>query len=122
WKNTQPPRKPLLTEVKDKVAADYVENERTKRFTELGKTIKSQLEARLKAGDAFEKAVATVGSANSVKIEAKAIPPFTLRTRPQDLDYAVFGTLERLEKGQVSDLIRSSADKGVIVYAVDKKA
>ena len=51
WKESQPSHKPLFTEVREKVLADYVENERRKRFVELGKTIKTQLEARLKAGD-----------------------------------------------------------------------
>jgi peptidyl-prolyl cis-trans isomerase D len=119
WRETQPSRKPPLTEVHDKVVADYTENEKRKRFVDLGKTIKAQLEARLKAGDAFDKAAAA--AANGLKLEAKTFPAFTLRTRPQDLDYSVFATLERLEKGQVSDMV-ISADKGVFVYAIDKKA
>ena len=120
WKDTQAARKPLLTEVREKVSADYLENEKRKRFVELGKSIKSQLEARLKAGDTFEKAVAAA-SAAGVKLEPKTIAPFTLRDRPQDIDYSVLGTLERLNKGQVSDMA-ISADKGLFVYAADKKA
>lgn len=122
WKDTQAPRKPLFAEVKDKVAADYADNEKTKRFVELGKTIKSQLEARLKAGDAFDKAAATVATATGAKIEAKTYPAFTARTRPQDVDYSALGALDTLEKGQVSDMIRSSQEKAVLVYALDKKA
>jgi peptidyl-prolyl cis-trans isomerase D len=119
WKDTQPSRKPPLTEVRDKVSADYVESEKRKRFVELGKTIKTQLEARLKTGEAFDKAAAA--AANGVKLEPKAIPAFTLRALPQDIDYSIFTVLERLEKGQVSDMI-VGADKGVFVYAIDKKA
>jgi peptidyl-prolyl cis-trans isomerase D len=107
--------------VRDKVAADYIENERRKRFVEVGKTVKSQLEARLKAGDTFEKAAGAVSTSAGVKLEVKTLPAFTPRNRPQDVDYAVFGTLERLEKGQLSDMVLS-ADKGLFVYAVDKKA
>jgi peptidyl-prolyl cis-trans isomerase D len=120
WKETQPGHKPQFVTVRDKVAADYTENERRKRFVELGKKVKAELETRIKAGDAFEKAVATVASSSGLKIDAKTLPPFTPRTRPQDVDYAVFGTLERLEKGQVSDMVLSG-EKGVFVYAVDKK-
>lgn len=120
WKDTQAARKPLFTEVREKVSTDYLENEKRKRFVELGKSIKSQLEARLKAGDTFEQAVAAA-SAAGVKLETKAVPPFTLRDRPQDLDYSILGTLERLNKGQVSDMA-IGADKGLFVYAVDKKA
>ena len=105
--------------MREKISTDYVDNEKRKRFVDLGKTIKSQLEARVKAGDAMEKAVAAV--TGGVKLETKTLPAFTLRTRPPDLDYAVFGAMERLEKGQVSDMI-ISADKGVLVYAADKKA
>jgi peptidyl-prolyl cis-trans isomerase D len=121
WKETQPSRKPAFTEVRDKVAADYVENERRKRFVELGKTIKSELETRLKAGDTFEKAAAAAASKSNLKLDAKTLPAFTLRSRPQDVDYSVLGTLERLDKGQVSDMV-ISADKGLFVYAADKKA
>jgi peptidyl-prolyl cis-trans isomerase D len=54
-------------------------------------------------------------------VETKTIPAFSLRTRPQDLDYSVLGALERLDKGQVSDMV-INADKGLFVYAADKKA
>ncbi len=120
WKETQPSHKPLFAVVRDTVTNDYVENERRKRFVELGKTIKSQLEARLKAGDTIEKAAEAAAPAG-LKLEAKSIPAFTLRGRPQDIDFSVLGTLERLEKGQVSDMV-ISADKGILVYAADKKA
>lgn len=119
WKETFPSHKPLFTEVRDKVAADYIENERRKRFVELGKTAKARLEARLKAGDTFEKAAAAIGS--DLKLETKTLPAFTLRSRPQDLDYSILGTLEKLEQGQISDMV-ITPEKGVFVYAIEKKA
>ncbi len=121
WRETQPSRKPLFTEVREKVTADYTENERRKRFVELGKTVKSQIEARLKAGDNFEKAAAAASASSNVKLETKTLASFAPRNRPQDLDYTILGTLERLEKGQVSDMV-ISADKGLFVYAAEKKA
>jgi peptidyl-prolyl cis-trans isomerase D len=120
FKDLQPARKPQLAEVRAKVAADYVDGEKRKRFVELGRTIKSAIEARVKAGDTFEKAVASAASANSVKIEAKMLPPFTRRQPPQNADYAVFSAIERLEKGGVSDM-NVEKDHGLIVYAADKK-
>ena len=120
WQDTQPARKPAFAEVRAKVSADYLENEKRKRFVELGRTLRSLIENRLKAGDTFEKAATAAATGTSAKIEAKAIPAFTLRNRPQDLDYTVFGALERLEKGQVSDLA-IAADKGTFVYVSDKK-
>lgn len=120
WRETQPARTPQLAEVKDKVAADYVEDERRKRFVELGKTLKAELESRLKTGEAFDKAAAAAAEKAGVKAEAKTLPAFSPRARPQDVDYAIFGTLERLEKGAVSDMVITS-DKGILVYAVDKK-
>jgi peptidyl-prolyl cis-trans isomerase D len=121
WRDTQPARKPELAEVKDKVAADYTEGERRKRFVELGKTLRNDIEARLKAGEAFDKAATAAAEKAGVKAETKSIAPFTLRTRPQDLDYTALSTLERLDKGKVSDMVMS-ADKGILVYAADKKA
>ena len=121
WRETQATHKPLFTEVRAKISSDFIENERRKRFVELGKTLRTQLEARLKAGDNLEKAAETAGTAQGLKLEVKAIPAFTARARPQDLDYSVFGTLERLEKGQISDMVLS-AEKGLFVYAAEKKA
>lgn len=120
WKETRPVRKPLFTEVRDRVTADYIENEKRRRFVDLGKAAKSQIETRLKAGDAFEKAVATAGSATGLKLELKTLPPFALREPPQDADRSLFGVLEQLDKGQVSDMVLNP-DKGHFVYAADKK-
>lgn len=120
WKETQPTRKPLFTEVKDKVANDYVEGERRKRFIELGKTAKASLEGRLKAGDTLEQAAAAAATSSGLKLEAKTIAPFALRNRPQDLDYSVLGALDRLGKGQISDMI-FAGEKGIFVYAADKQ-
>ncbi|MEO5959840.1 MAG: SurA N-terminal domain-containing protein [Opitutaceae bacterium] len=120
WKETQAARKPLFADVKEKVSTDFAENEKRKRFVELGKSVKGQLEARLKTGDDFDKAAAAASSGSGLKLEAKTLAPFTLRTRPQDLDYTVLGTLERLDKGQVSDMV-INPDKGIFVYAADKK-
>jgi peptidyl-prolyl cis-trans isomerase D len=53
-------------------------------------------------------------------VAVKSYPPFKLRDQPKDVDEAVFGLLDRLEKGSVSDM-EATADKGVIVYAADKK-
>ncbi|MBI5692160.1 MAG: peptidyl-prolyl cis-trans isomerase [Verrucomicrobia bacterium] len=121
WKETQPTRKPLFNEVKDKVATDYIEGERRKRFIELGKTAKAALETRVKGGETLEKAAAAVADSVGLKLEVKAIAPFALRTRPQDLDFSVLGALERLEKGQVSDMV-FSGEKGIFVHAVEKQA
>lgn len=120
WKDSLPSQKPPFATVRDRVLADYVENDRRRRFVELGKTMKSALETRLKAGDDFEKAANTAVGASGLKVETKKLADFTPRTRPQDIDYAVLSTLERLEKGQVSDMVLSG-DKGLFVYAVDKK-
>ena len=40
--------------------------------------------------------------------------------RSQDADRSLFGALEQLEKGQVSDMVLNP-DKGHFVYAADKK-
>lgn len=121
WKETRASRKPLFTEVKEKVTADYTEGERRKKFIELGKTAKAAYEAKLQAGETLEQATAAVAAATGLKLEAKAVPAFTLRNRPQDLDFSILGALERLEKGKLSDMV-VTGDKGLFVLAVDKQA
>ncbi len=120
WKDLQPARKPALAEVRAKVTADYVDGEKRKRFVELGRTLRAELEAGLKQGESFDKAVATAAAANRVRITAKTVPPFTRRQPPQDVDYSVFGTLDRLNQGQVSDMVIAK-DHGLLVYAAGKK-
>lgn len=120
WKDTQPTRKPAFAEVREKVQTDYIENEKRKRFVELGRTAKSEIEARLKAGDAFEKAVAAGAAKAGLKLDLKMLSPFTLRSRPQDVDFTVLGALESLEKGQVSDMA-ITGESGVFVFAAEKK-
>lgn len=120
WNGLQPARKPALAEVRAKVTSDYVDGEKRKRFVELGRAVRGAIEARLKAGDTFAAAVAAAAASNSVKIDSKMLPAFSRRQPPQDLDYAVFGTLDRLEKGRVSDMVIAK-EHGLIVFAADKK-
>jgi peptidyl-prolyl cis-trans isomerase D len=83
--------------------------------------MKAEIEKRLQAGEPFEKAAAAAATTAGIKLETKTLPAFTLRSRPQDIDYSVLGTLESLDKGKVSDMA-INADKGLFVYAVDEKA
>ncbi|MEY4004519.1 MAG: hypothetical protein RLZZ221_615 [Verrucomicrobiota bacterium] len=121
WKETRASRKPLFAEVKEKVTADHAEGERRKKFIEQGKVAKAAYEAKIQAGETLEQATAAVAAATGLKLEAKAVPAFTLRNRPQDLDFSVIGALERLEKGKLSDMV-VTGDKGLFVLAVDKQA
>ncbi len=134
WKETIPAYTPLLSEVQSKVTADYKEELRHKLFiSELGQTIHDQLVSHLKAGDTFEKAVnvanlvasiTTAANPNApatrVKLEIKTFPPFTQRQPPKDLAASVRANLDRLETGNVSDLIFSD-NKGWFIYVVAKK-
>jgi len=121
WRETQPTRRPLFAEVRDRVQADFIENEKRKRFVEAGRKAKSQIEARLKAGDTFDQAAAAASSSTGLKLDTKTLTPFTLRNRPADVDFTVLGTLERLGPGQVSDMA-VTGEAGIFVYAVEKKA
>ncbi len=121
WKETNPARNQALVEVRAKVVADATENEKQKRFVALGRTIKSQLESHLKAGEAFDKAVASVASSVGMKIEAKTPAAFTARTAPADVDTSVRQSLERLSQGQVSDMVLAP-DRGTFAYVIEKKA
>lgn len=118
WKETIPSHDPLLAEVREKVVADAVDNEKRKSFIEFGQTLRASIQAKLKAGEAFDKAAAE--AAGSVKVEVKSYPAFALSTRTQTIDPVVFEALDGLEKGGVSAM-QAGADKGVIVYAADKK-
>jgi peptidyl-prolyl cis-trans isomerase D len=118
FRESLPSREPALAEVRDKVRADATDNQRRIRFAEFGRTLKAGVERRLKSGEPFDRAA--LDAAGDVKVQVKAYPPFTLREQPKDVDPAVFQALDGLGKGSVSDM-EATADKGVLVYAADKK-
>ena len=120
WKDLEPSRQPLFAEVRERVSADYIESEKRKRFVDLGRTLRSAIESRVKAGESFDEAAAAAASAHSVKIDVKTPAAFTLRQPPQDLDYSVYSVLARLQKGGTSDMV-IARDNGLIVHAIDKK-
>jgi len=120
WKETIPARKPAFTEVKPRVTADYLENEKRSRFVAFGQTLRNLIETRLKAGDTLEKAVEAARATTAAKIGIQTWPAFTLATPPKDIDYSVYGAIDALQKGGLSQMI-ISGDKGIIAYAIDKK-
>jgi peptidyl-prolyl cis-trans isomerase D len=118
WKELLPSREPSLAEVRDKVRADAIDNKRRIDFVAFGRSLKAGIVRRLKEGTPFDKAAEE--AASPVKVTVKAYPAFTLRAQPKDIDPSIFGTLEDLDKGGVSDM-EATAEKGLIVYAADKK-
>jgi len=120
WKANQPPRAPLLAEVKTKVKADLMEEQRQKAFADLGKKLKTQLAASLKSGLTFEKASAAAATADGVKITAKTPPPFKLVDRPKDVNETAIAAIQHLNPGEFSDL-DLSGDQAILVYAIAKK-
>lgn len=118
WVESIPARQPQLMEVRARVLADFTENEKRKKFVEAGHAARAQIEARLKSGDSFEKAVAAV---TGLKFEAKTLPAFTAREPAKDLDYSVIGSIQTLQKGALSEMIMSGT-KGTFVQVIDRKA
>lgn len=119
WQDTIPSRQPDFAEVRDRVSADYIAQQKDVRFAELGRTLRSGIESRMKAGESFDKAASAAAAAASVKVETKTLPAFTLRQPPQDFDPTLYRVLQDLEQGQVSEMA-TAADKGVIAYAQAK--
>ena len=119
WRETLPSYRPELAQIRDKVAADYREEERTKRFFQWGQTVGSQLADRIKAGDSFEAAAARVAP-GAPGLVVKAYPAFIRRQPPQDLAQPVANALDRLNQGQVSEMLVDQ-NGGVFVYVKEKK-
>jgi len=119
WRELLPSHLPALSEVRDRVVADATDNQKRIRFVEFGRALKAGIARRLKAGEPIDKAAAE--AAGSIKVTVKSFPPFRLREQPKDVDETVFGILDRLGKGEVSDM-EATADRGLLVYAADKKS
>ena len=119
WRGSLPSRDPALAEIRGKVVADATDNQKRIRFAEFGRSLKAGIERRIKSGATFDRAA--LEAAGATRIEIKTLPPFSLRQQSHDVDPVVYQMLDTLDKGSVSDM-EVTADKGVVVYAADKKA
>ncbi len=117
WQESIPARQPLLVEVRGQVATDYAENEKRKRFVEAGRAARTQIESLIRSGKSLEQAAANPIAGLVFSVQSP--PAFTLREPPTTLEPAVFGALESLEKGGVSEMVTTGA-KGMIVHVADK--
>jgi peptidyl-prolyl cis-trans isomerase D len=115
WNESLPGYKPLFTEVRERVLADYKEGEKRKLFIARGQALRAQLQAAAKISAAN---FATVAA--NEKLEVKSFANFTLRQPPQDMPYQAISTLQGLSAGDVSEMAADS-QKGFIVFAQEKK-
>ena len=115
WIDSLPAYKPLFSEVHDRVAADYKDNEKRKRFIEHGTALRAQLQAAAQAG-----AEKFASAAAAEKLTLKSYANFTLRQPPQDLPYSALTALQGLEPGKVSEM-SATGEQGLLVYVQDKK-
>lgn len=114
WHETLPAHKPLLAEVREKVAADYRESEKRKRFTEHARSVREKLTAAVKSGQSFADAAA------AQQLEVQSFTNFSLRQPPQDLPYAAYSAMQSLQPGQISEMV-FAGDKGQFVFAAERK-
>jgi peptidyl-prolyl cis-trans isomerase D len=119
WRNSLPSRTPTLAEVHDKARADALDAKKRALFNDFGRRLQVATALGLKAGKTFEQAA--TAAASPEKLAFKTYPPFTLRSQPKDVDPAVLGLLDGLQKGAVSAMDSTANDRGVIAYAVDKR-
>ncbi len=114
WNETVSAYIPPLADIRDKVEADYKDNEKRKLFVKKGKKLHTKLETALKAGTTFAKAAA------DQKLEVKDFANFAFRQPPQGIPYQALNVLQKLEASNLSDMVASN-DKGYFVYVVQKK-
>ena len=115
WNESLPGYKPLFSEVRERVLADYKDGEKRRLFIARGQTLRAQLAAAAKTAPAN-----FAPTAVAEKLEVKSYAGFSLRQPPQDMPYQAFGALQSLEAGQVSEMA-ADAEKGYLVYAQEKK-
>lgn len=115
WNETLPEYKPLLNEVRDRVATDYKDSEKRRLFIARGKALQTQLQA---AATKSAAEFATVAAAE--KLEVKSFANFSLRQPPADMPPQGTSVLQRLKAGQVSEM-SATAEKGIFVFVQEKK-
>jgi len=92
--------------VRERVVADFKENERRRRFVELGHVLRTQFEARLKAGDSFDKAAAATDFSTAPKTNRVSLPAHEVI---QQIEHA--GAWLALHNIQNDELYRTLVDE-----------
>ena len=107
-------RAPPLTEVQNRVTADLEEELRREKFVAKGKSLKSEIEAALEAGETFE-AVSAARELSVASFDAfKQSDP-----APEGLSAGAINQLQSLEEGEVSNWVTDSAN-GTLVFVARK--
>ncbi len=115
WQETLPAHKPLLTEIRGRVASDLSEDAKRRAFIAHGKDVQTRLNAAVKSGQDFATAAA------EQKLTTKDYTAFTLRQPPADFPRPAAGQLATLAVGKVSDMV-ADANQGYFVHLKEKKA
>ncbi len=105
---------PELTEVLDKVTADYIEEQKRAKFTEKGAEIQGAIQKALSEGQSFADA------AKAHNLTHQSFEAFkTNATPPTGFGTDLVPQLENLDEGDISDWV-STATEGVLVFAAKK--
>lgn len=118
WRETLPKFTPSLVEARDQVLADYTDSEKSRALLQSAPEWKATVEAKLTAGVQLDAALASITGAP--KAEVKSYGPFTRRQPPEGLSRTVSDSLERLNAGALSDLLRD-ASKAYFVQVLERK-
>lgn len=121
WRESIPSRPSLYADVADRVRTDFVDNEKRKKFVELGRTLRAAISAKLATGSAFSEAATAAAKTAGVTLETVSFADFTRRTPPADFPNAAAGSLEQLSAGEISEMV-ISGNEGLITYAAAKVA
>ncbi len=117
WRETLPSYQPTLVQIRDRVVADFVENERRKLFVETGRKVRGDLEAALKSGQTFEQAAAAI---KALPLTVKALAPFVARQPPKEVEQFDIGSVVNLQSGQISDF-QVTENQGALIYVKERK-
>jgi peptidyl-prolyl cis-trans isomerase D len=120
WRDTVAAHTPALAEVRTQVVAAYREAEQRRLFNAAGRQLRTATQAALAAGKPFADAAKSAAPAAGLKVEVKAIPAFSLTNPPKDLDYTVYGAIEKLSQGGLSEFVTTRGSSGILVHVQEK--
>lgn len=113
--DTIPETVPPFEEVRDTVAADFLQEERRRLIAEAGAEMHGNFVARMEAEESFEEI------ATDKELEVETFESFTMREAPPTLSPAVLNQLDRLQEGDVSEMI-SSNNHGMFVHVLSRQS
>ncbi|NBB78626.1 MAG: hypothetical protein GVY36_04175 [Verrucomicrobia bacterium] len=108
------PEIPEFEAVKNEVRANYMAEEKRRRFNEKGESLQAEIESEVAEGTTFAEAAEALG------LSVQSFAAFTPREAPPELNRSALQRAQRMDAGGISPMI-TAGQSGIFVHLIEKE-